>query len=276
MKHKIQKEKNSKVEIEISLEKDEFMSLWDKAFKEIQKEIEIDGFRKGNAPKEAILVKYGEDAIFQEMANIAINDSYPKIIIEEKVKVISEPHIHIVKMSKEEGLVYHAHVSVYPEIKLPEYKKIAKEVMKDKKEIAETTEEEVNKVLNELDESVKSETPDLEKRIKDNMKLEKEFYEKSRIRSLILESFIKETEKDNSEIWPEGFTDKDKAQIIVMQIAKEEKIEASQEEINQEMMNVMMQLNPKDMEDGKIDEMRIRSYSEQIIINEKVLSMLEK
>ena len=86
MTHKISKEKNSKIELEVKFEAAEFMAFWNKAFKAVQTEIEIDGFRKGNAPENMIVAKYGESAIINEMANIAINESYPKIILEESQK----------------------------------------------------------------------------------------------------------------------------------------------------------------------------------------------
>ena len=281
MKYEIKKEKNSKVELEVTYTATEYMALWDKAFKVTQADIEMSGFRKGNAPQSAIVAKYGETAILSEMSNIAINESYPKIIIEEKIKVISDPHIHVVSMEKDKDFTYHAHVSVYPEVKMPKYMSIASDVVKkEKREIPNTTDEEVNKVLEQVDEKVKSETENIENKIKENMKLEKELMEKSRVRSIILESLIKEIEGNDtikaSELWPEGFTDKDKAQIIVMEIAKIEKLEATSEEVETEVMKIMMHMNPKDINESNLDETRIKSYAEQIIINEKVLSVLEK
>lgn len=276
MTHKITKEKNSKVEIEVTVPKDDFTKYWDTAFKNVQKEIEMDGFRKGMAPESAIIAKYGEQAILSEMANLAINDTYAKVIIEEKVKIIGEPHIHVVKMGKNEDLVYHAHVPIYPEITLPDYKSIASEISKTKKEIPETTDEELKQVMDQLDEKIKSDTPDLEKTIRDNMKLEKEYYEKDRIRGEILDRLIKDSEEKNKDAWPEHFENKDKAQIIMIDIAKKENITATEEEIDAEVVKIMMHVNPKDLQDGKIDEFRVKSYAEQMIMNNKVLDMLEK
>jgi trigger factor len=275
MTHKISKEKNSKVEIEISIPKDEFMAYWDRGFKALQKEVELDGFRKGMAPENAIIAKYGEMAILNEMANIAINETYPKIVIEEKLKVISEPHIHLLKLARNEEFAYHAHVEVYPEITLPDYKAIAKEALKDKKETPETTDEEVKQVMDQLDEKVKSETPDLENKIKENMKFEKEMYEKSRVRNLMLEKLVEAISKDSADIFPEKFENKDKAQIIVLEIAKKENISATEEEVETQKMQVMMYMSQSGQNE-KVDEVRLTSYAEQVVINEKVMDLLEK
>ena len=48
----------------------------DKAFDKIQKEIRIDGFRKGKAPKDIIVKKYGEANIWLDAADLCIGDAY--------------------------------------------------------------------------------------------------------------------------------------------------------------------------------------------------------
>ncbi len=128
MKTEVKKREDGDVEINVTMPNAEFMKYWDKGFKAVQEKVEIDGFRKGNAPEDVIVSKYGEMAVLEEMANIAINETYIKAIIDNKLNVIDHPHIHIVKLSAADDFVYMAHAPVYPEIKLPDYKKIAKEV----------------------------------------------------------------------------------------------------------------------------------------------------
>ena len=48
-------------EIEIKLEGEKWTKCLDNSFKKANKEVEIDGFRKGNAPKDVYLKKYGID-----------------------------------------------------------------------------------------------------------------------------------------------------------------------------------------------------------------------
>ena len=290
MTHKITKEKNSKVELEVTIAAADFAKLWDKAFKAVQAEIEISGFRKGMAPEDAVIAKYGQSAILEEMANLAINESYPKIMIEEhtknNIKPIAEPHIHVVKLEKDADFVYHAHVAVYPEFTMPDYRKISAASVKEaaakigEEKEAKTEDEQVAEIMEKLDEKVKTETLDIENKIKENLKLEKEMMSKSKIRSIILENIITSIQGSDAEkakeMWPEGFTEKDKAQIIILEIARAEKIEVTKEEIEAEMMRVMMYMNPEEINKNNIDEARIKNYAEQIVINEKVLAILEK
>jgi FKBP-type peptidyl-prolyl cis-trans isomerase (trigger factor) len=280
MQYKINKEKNSQIEIEVTFAKQEFLAKWDAGFKALQAEVELDGFRKGHAPENAIIAKYGDTAIINEIANILINESYPKIVMDEaknnNVKVIADPHIHIVKASKEDDFVYHAHVLVYPEITLPDYKKVIAEANIVKNIINDSSEEEVKSVLEKLDADIIKNTPDIENKIKENLKLEKEMHEISRVRNAALETLIKKTDAINTDAWPEGWSEKDKAQIIILEIAKKEDIKVTEEEIETEKIKMMMHINPSDLESGKIDEVRVKNYAEQIILNEKVLSFLIK
>ena len=63
-------------EIEIKLEGEKWTNCLDKAFKKINKETKIDGFRKGAAPKDVYLKKYGLESLYQEAINDAINVAY--------------------------------------------------------------------------------------------------------------------------------------------------------------------------------------------------------
>ncbi len=271
MKYKINKEKNSNVEIEVTIPAVDFMGYWNDGIKRIQKEAEIDGFRKGMAPENAITAKYGESAIIQEMADSAINKSYPEIVIGEKIHVIGEPHIHIVTLEKDKDFVYHAHVPVYPVLNMPDYKKIAIDTAKEnKKETVEITAEELEKIMAGLSDEIKTATPDIENKIKENVKLEKELQIKNEVRAITMENLVKAVEEKNIDCWPEGFQDKDKAQVIAIEIAKKENITVSEEEIDAEIIKLMMYIPQEEIVTGKIDEARVKAYAEQIITNEKM------
>ncbi len=135
MKAKFEKLENSEAKVTISLEKDEFEKYHDKALKSIQEAVVIDGFRKGNAPENLIVEKYGEMIILEEMSHLAINGSFYETIInenkdkkdDEKVVPISEPKISITKIGKGSDFEYSAVFAILPKIDLPEYKKLSTE-----------------------------------------------------------------------------------------------------------------------------------------------------
>ena len=139
----------SQVEFKIIVPAEEFEGYHAKGFTAVQQVIEIDGFRKGNAPEELIVKKYGDMIILEEMANIAVRDAYVKAVDEHKISPISEPQISITKIAKGNPLELTIVVPVMPEVTLPDYKKLAKEAVKDDEKI-EVTDKDVQDVLEEL------------------------------------------------------------------------------------------------------------------------------
>lgn len=139
----------SEVEFKIVIDADEFAAYHAKGLAAIQLVVEVDGFRKGNAPEDLIVKKYGDMIILEEMANIALREAYVKAVEEHKVSPISDPQVTITKIAKGNPLELTIVVPVMPEVKLPEYKKIAKEALKDDEKI-EVTDKDITDVLEEL------------------------------------------------------------------------------------------------------------------------------
>ncbi len=110
--------------------------------------LEIPGFRKGKAPESIIEKNVPEMAILEEMANHAIMDMYPKLLAEHKVEAIGSPAVQITKIAKGNPLGFVIKTAVMPEVKLPDYKKIAKAEHKD--ESTDVTDEEFEKALMEI------------------------------------------------------------------------------------------------------------------------------
>ncbi len=135
MKKQLEKLENSEMKLTITLTAEEFEKYRNEGFKKVQEFVQIDGFRKGNAPEDMIVKKYGDMVIFEEMSHIAINDTYYKAIIEEnenkkeddKIFPISNPKINVTKLGKGSDFEYVAEFAVMPKFEAPNYKKIAKE-----------------------------------------------------------------------------------------------------------------------------------------------------
>lgn len=143
---KITSLKNSEVEIagEISAEKLE--ACKEKAIKNLSKEIEIPGFRKGHVPASVISQKLGEMGILEEAAEIALGEEYPNILIDNKIDAIGRPEISLTKLASGNPIGFKIKTAVMPEVKIAEYKKIAKEEMA-KEEKIEVTDKEIDEVI---------------------------------------------------------------------------------------------------------------------------------
>lgn len=111
--------------------------------------VEIDGFRKGNVPQAILERHLGEMTILAEMAERAIGHAYHHIIDEHKIEAIGHPKIEITKLAKGNPLGFTAIVSVMPNVELPDYGKIAKKVNGEKPS-DDVNDEEVEKQVQDI------------------------------------------------------------------------------------------------------------------------------
>jgi len=142
MKHNIKKLPKSGIEIEFELTAEEFSKYIDKALEHLKSHVKMDGFRKGQVPKEMVAKKLGDEAVLMEAGDLAVKESYAKYVIENNLEPVGKPEIQIKKIAKGNPFLFTAKFTVLPEIILPDYKKIvadikAKEIAVDDKEIDE-------------------------------------------------------------------------------------------------------------------------------------------
>ena len=131
-KYKILGTKNlpdSEVEIECEIDADSVAGHRAKAVAKIQKEVNMPGFRPGHVPEAMLVKQVGDLFIYNEMADLAINDAFPEIVTEAKANFIAMPHIQITKIADKSPILFKIIGPVMPEIKLPNYKKIATKVV---------------------------------------------------------------------------------------------------------------------------------------------------
>ncbi len=128
----VEKEVGSQVIITGELPYAELVKERSAAIKKLGKNVELDGFRKGQVP-ESVLVKHlGDMTILGEMAERAIAKAYPLILKEHKIDAIGYPQINLTKLAPDNPLGFTATVAVVPKFDLPDFKALAASVNKDK------------------------------------------------------------------------------------------------------------------------------------------------
>jgi len=145
---KIKKLENSEVEIEGEIPADEFETNRKEAVKKLSQNIEVAGFRKGNAPENVVAQKIGEMPILEEMAERAIAKTYPKILTEQKIDAIGRPEVSITKIAKGSPLGFKIKTAIMPEVELSDYKKIARDFPDSDKITVD--EKEINEAINNI------------------------------------------------------------------------------------------------------------------------------
>jgi FKBP-type peptidyl-prolyl cis-trans isomerase (trigger factor) len=143
----IKKNDDSTVEITAEIPAQEFEAQRKDAIKKLGKDVTIPGFRKGNVPEKVLLEKVGEQSVLHEMAEMALSVAYPQVLAEEKIDAISQPEIQITKIAAGNPLGFSAKTTIMPEVKLPDYKKIAGEVNKKGTNEPEVTDREFDEAM---------------------------------------------------------------------------------------------------------------------------------
>ncbi|MSS63827.1 trigger factor [Velocimicrobium porci] len=137
-------EKNmAKLTIEVSAE--EFEAAMDKAYHKNKGKINIQGFRKGKAPRAMIEKMYGAGIFYEDAANSIIPGAYEKAADECELEIVSQPEIDVVQIEKGKSFIFTATVAVRPEVTLGDYKGLEVE-----KQDAKVTEEDVTKELDRV------------------------------------------------------------------------------------------------------------------------------
>ena len=122
--------------IEIKLEKEWVESL-DAVFKKKNKDVKIDGFRKGMASKEIYLKHFGIESLYGDAIDACIGIAYKKALEKNKLVPVIEPSVDVTGIS-DTNVIFEFTIITKPEVTLGEYKNL-----KVKKEKAVVTDEEV-------------------------------------------------------------------------------------------------------------------------------------
>lgn len=138
------------LEIEGEIASSDFELYRSKALKALGEEVKIDGFRPGHIPEKVLSEQVGEDKILMEMAEQAIAETYPEILRDNKIAALGRPEVTITKIAPNNPLGFKIKTAVMPEIKIGDYRAIAKKFNTTPEEKIEIDEEEVSKVIDDI------------------------------------------------------------------------------------------------------------------------------
>ena len=134
-----------KKKITITVDADAFEEAMVKSYNKNKKNISIQGFRKGKAPRKMVEKLYGPEVFYEDAANFAIPDAYEEAAKESGLEIVSRPEIDVVEIEKGKDFVFTATVAVKPEVTLGDYKGIEVE-KKTVKVMAADVNAEIDKV----------------------------------------------------------------------------------------------------------------------------------
>lgn len=142
MSVKWEKEEGNKGTLTVEVPAETVNAALDAAFKKVVTKVQAPGFRKGKMPRKMFERMYGVESLYNDALDIILPEAYSNALDEADVEPIAQPEIEIDEMEKGKALVFKAHVTLKPEVKLGEYKGL--EVTRQETEV---TDEEIEEQL---------------------------------------------------------------------------------------------------------------------------------
>lgn len=120
----------------------------EKVYRTFQRNAQVKGFRAGKVPR-PVLERHFGDQVASEVSSHLIEESYIQALQEHSLQVVADPQLVPEKLVSGQSFRYSATIEVRPEITVKDYEDVEAE-----KPVRKTTEEEVEKALTQIAESL--------------------------------------------------------------------------------------------------------------------------
>ena len=120
MKSTVEQLSPTRVRINVEVPFTELQPDFDRAYKELAKQVRLPGFRPGKAPAKLLEARVGREAMLDQVVNEALPSRYGQAVTESDVRPLGQPDIQVTKKEYGQELVFTAEVDVRPEITLPD------------------------------------------------------------------------------------------------------------------------------------------------------------
>lgn len=151
LKFQTEKKENSEVTLTVTIDKKEIAEEYQKVLSDTQKNIVMNGFRKGKVPVSIVEMKY-KKALLGEVGHKLVDKSYQEVFdkLENKPLGSSTPTLDdIDELTLDKDFTYKITYETYPDVEIGEYKNV--EIEKDEITTNDNdVEEEIGKYLTEF------------------------------------------------------------------------------------------------------------------------------
>ena len=120
MKSNVEQLSPTRVRIEVQVPFTELEPDFQRAYKELAKQVRLPGFRPGKAPAKLLEARFGREAMLEQVVNEALPSRYGQAVAESEVHPLGQPDIEVTKKEYGQDLAFTAEVDVRPKIALPD------------------------------------------------------------------------------------------------------------------------------------------------------------
>lgn len=148
MKVTLEKEKENVVKLDITIPAKDATEAYNKAVHKISQYVNIDGFRKGKAPRAVVERHVGTERIKQEAIESLMPNAINQAVVDNNLDIIAQPYITNYNFNIGEDLTVTAKAELRPEVTLGQYKGLTLEV-KDSPIEADAMQKSIDNLLNQ-------------------------------------------------------------------------------------------------------------------------------
>lgn len=120
MKSTVEKLSPTRVRINVEVPFTELQPDFDRAYKQLARQVRLPGFRPGKAPAKLLEARVGRGAVLEQVVNDALPARYSEAVSAGDLRPLGQPDIEVTRMQDGEELVFTAEVDVRPDIELPD------------------------------------------------------------------------------------------------------------------------------------------------------------
>ena len=128
MKVTLENEKENVVKLDITIPAKDAVDAYNKAVQRISQYVNIDGFRKGKAPRAVVERHVGTERIKQEAIENLMPKAINQAVVDNNLDIIAQPYITNYNFNIGEDLTVTAKAELRPEVTLGQYKGLTLEV----------------------------------------------------------------------------------------------------------------------------------------------------
>jgi trigger factor len=110
---------NRQLRLIIEVDEERTQQAMRRAARQIARQVNIPGFRKGKAPYEVILQRYGEDTVRQEAAEVLVGEVYREAVEQEEIKAYAPGMLEEVEL---DPVTFQFTISLPPVLDLGDYR----------------------------------------------------------------------------------------------------------------------------------------------------------
>lgn len=263
--HEIKKLPKRTTEIMLRIPLGDIQKEREIAFSNLQKELAIEGFRKGKVPKAIAEKHLSKEIIYQELLKSLLSRIYEEVVKKENLQPVISPKIDLTKAKEGEDWEIKITIAERPIVELGAYKEAIKKLKADKKkediwvpgkgdekktssvESPEAKQKHLNNVLTALLKEVKCEISDLIMNEELDRRLTQLVDDVRKI-GLTVESYLKSKNLTIDELkarYQREIEDTYRLEFVLMEIADKENIKVEREEIDRLFTNIQNEAEKK-------------------------------